>query len=214
MRDEQSNNPTPAFRATVGIVVVVLLLGAFAVWGGAFLIVADLGATLWSAHERWGVDPDALAPARAFASAATAGDYVASAADTPGDAHLRDDLELVADTFRRFATERIAPQAEHIHRQDLDIPRDIIDGVAALRAADCDGVIAMGGGSALDAGGGGVPGPARRAERQRRHIAHVELHQGPLARAAYTQSRGGRKSVRSAASGVPGTMSPGRPSRL
>ncbi|MFN3218296.1 MAG: acyl-CoA dehydrogenase family protein [Acidimicrobiales bacterium] len=95
-------------------------------------VVADLGATLWSAHERWGVDPDALASARAFASAATAGDYVASAADTPGDAHLRDDMELVADTFRRFATDRIAPQAEHIHRQDLDIPRDIIDGVAEL----------------------------------------------------------------------------------
>jgi (2S)-methylsuccinyl-CoA dehydrogenase len=95
-------------------------------------VVADLGATLWSAHERWGVDPDALASARAFAAAATAGDYVASAADTPGDAHLRDDLELVADTFRRFATDRIAPQAEHIHRQDLDIPRDIIDGVAEL----------------------------------------------------------------------------------
>mgnify|MGYP007044782545 CR=1 FL=1 len=40
--DEQSNNPTPAFRATVGIVVVVLLLGAFAVWGGAFTSAEEI----------------------------------------------------------------------------------------------------------------------------------------------------------------------------
>ena len=38
---------------------------------------------------------------------------------TPGPTHLRDDLELVADTFRRFGEDKIAPQAEHIHREDL-----------------------------------------------------------------------------------------------
>ena len=95
-------------------------------------VVADLAGTLWSQHERWGVDAAALDDVRSFVAAATDGDYVATAADDVGPNHLRDDLELVADTFRRFATDKIAPQAEHIHREDLDIPLDIIEGVAEL----------------------------------------------------------------------------------
>ena len=39
---------------------------------------------------------------------------------------------MVADTFKRFGEDKIAPQAEHIHRGDLDIPTDIIEGVAEL----------------------------------------------------------------------------------
>ncbi|MGI9623833.1 MAG: acyl-CoA dehydrogenase family protein [Acidimicrobiales bacterium] len=95
-------------------------------------IIAQLGSTLWAANERWGVADDALAAAQPFAAAATTADFVAGAADRPGAAHLPDDLEMVADTFRRFGEDKIAPQAEHIHRQDLDIPQDIIDGVAEL----------------------------------------------------------------------------------
>ena len=95
-------------------------------------IVGDLAGTLWANYERWGVSADALDETRAFVAAATDGDFVATAADTPGATHLTQDLELVADTFRRFATERIAPHAEHIHRQDLDIPLEIIEGVAEL----------------------------------------------------------------------------------
>jgi len=95
-------------------------------------VISDLGATLWSAHDRWGIAADALDSARAFAAAATNSDYVAGAALTAGDPHLDDDLSLVADTFRKFAADKIAPHAEHIHRQDLDIPTEIIDGVAEL----------------------------------------------------------------------------------
>ena len=95
-------------------------------------VIADLAGTLWSQHERWGVAADALDGTRAFVAAATDGDFVALAADEPGSSHLRDDLTLVADTFGRFAADKIAPQAEHIHRQDLDIPLDIIEGVAEL----------------------------------------------------------------------------------
>ena len=95
-------------------------------------VIAQLGAALWSAGERWGVAVDALVPAQAFAAAASAGDYVATAADLQASSHLADDMELVADTFRRFAEERIMPQAEHIHREDRDVPFDIIHGVAEL----------------------------------------------------------------------------------
>jgi (2S)-methylsuccinyl-CoA dehydrogenase len=95
-------------------------------------VIAQLGATLWSAHGRWGVAVDALAEAQPFAVAGTASDYVAGASALKVPLHLADDLAMVADTFRRFAEEKIAPQAEHIHREDLDIPADIISGVAEL----------------------------------------------------------------------------------
>ncbi len=94
--------------------------------------VSQLGATVWACAPRWGVEPKALEPARQFATAATSGDFVAEVADQNGPRHLGEDLRLVADTFRRFADERIAPYAERIHRQDLDIPSEIIDGAAAL----------------------------------------------------------------------------------
>ena len=40
----------------------------------------------------------------------------------------------MAETFRRFAEERIAPAAERIHRQNADIPEDIISGLGELGA--------------------------------------------------------------------------------
>ena len=52
----------------------------------------------------------------------------------PGPRHLDADFELVADTFRRFAEERITPAAERIHRQNADIPEDIISGLGELGA--------------------------------------------------------------------------------
>ena len=95
-------------------------------------VVAQLGATLWTAHDRWGAAPDVLGSARAFSVAATAGDFVAGAAHYQPPTHLGPDLDLVAETFRRFGADQIAPRAEAIHRGDLDIPFDIIEGVADL----------------------------------------------------------------------------------
>ncbi len=95
-------------------------------------VLSQLGATLWSAHDRWGVTADALDAARVYASAATGSDFVASAPAVAGNRHLRDDMEMVADTFKKFGEDKIAPQAEHIHRGDHDIPMDIIEGVAEL----------------------------------------------------------------------------------
>lgn len=39
---------------------------------------------------------------------------------------------MVADTFRRFAEEQVAPHAEHVHRHDADIPEEIITGLAEI----------------------------------------------------------------------------------
>lgn len=94
--------------------------------------VNELAATVWTRGAEWGIDPAAMGAAQAYASAATDPVYIASTALTPGASHLPDDLDMVATTFRQFGRDKIAPQAEHIHRQDLDIPADIISGVAEL----------------------------------------------------------------------------------
>ncbi|WP_298209125.1 acyl-CoA dehydrogenase family protein [Ferrimicrobium sp.] len=52
----------------------------------------------------------------------------------PGPAHLSPDLELVAETFRRVANEKIAPLADDIHRNNLDIPEAIINQLAQMGA--------------------------------------------------------------------------------
>ena len=49
-----------------------------------------------------------------------------------GPTHLSDDFELVAETFRRFAEDKIRPVAEHVHRTNADVPEEIIGGLAEL----------------------------------------------------------------------------------
>ncbi len=95
-------------------------------------VLADLAGTVWSQYERWGATADVLDPVREYVAASTDPAFVAAAASLRADAGLADDLGLVADTFRRFAAEQIAPRAEHIHRTDADIPDDLIAGVAEL----------------------------------------------------------------------------------
>ena len=94
--------------------------------------VARLGATLWSSGSRWGSDITTLDDVRPFVEAATEPEFVATAAAAPGSTHLRDDLAMVADTFRRFCDDKVAPHAVHIHPEHRDIPDDIIEGVAEL----------------------------------------------------------------------------------
>ena len=43
-------------------------------------------------------------------------------------------MELVQDTFRSFAANVIAPQAEHVHRTNGDVPEDVIEGLAEIGA--------------------------------------------------------------------------------
>lgn len=49
-----------------------------------------------------------------------------------GHRFLPDDIELVRQSFRRFADTRVMPVAERIHREDLDVPEDLIAGLAEL----------------------------------------------------------------------------------
>jgi (2S)-methylsuccinyl-CoA dehydrogenase len=94
--------------------------------------IADLGGKLYGREELWSVEPGALDAARPFVAAYRDPGFVGGLAFETGPSHLNDDFEMVADTFRRFATDKIAPVAEHIHRNDTDIPEEIIAGLAEL----------------------------------------------------------------------------------
>ncbi|MGH9171508.1 MAG: acyl-CoA dehydrogenase family protein [Acidimicrobiales bacterium] len=95
-------------------------------------VVADLVSRTAGRETTWGTEPGWHAGLSPWLEAARAPGLLASLAETPGDSHLDPDFELVRDSFRRFATEQIAPSAEHIHRANADIPEDIVDGLAAM----------------------------------------------------------------------------------
>ena len=94
--------------------------------------VAELAAKLFGREAEWGVEPGALDATRDFLSTYRAPSFLASLADQPGPRHLDSDFELVQDTFRRFAENEIVPVAEHIHRENADIPEALISGLAEL----------------------------------------------------------------------------------
>ena len=52
--------------------------------------------------------------------------------DGDGPRHLDSDFEMVQDTFRRFADDKLTPIAEHIHRENDDIPESVIEGLAEM----------------------------------------------------------------------------------
>ena len=99
--------------------------------------VADLGARLLGRDAVWGVDPGELSAALPFVETHRSPQFLeALAARLPdigtGPRHLPDDFELAADTFHRFAADRVRPVAEHVHRTNADVPEDVIDGLAEL----------------------------------------------------------------------------------
>jgi (2S)-methylsuccinyl-CoA dehydrogenase len=94
--------------------------------------VADLGAKIWGREALWNCSTDALDGARAFVAKWRDPARLASLAFDDGPRHLDADFELVQDTFRRFAEEKIKPEAEHIHRENADIPEDLIGGLAEM----------------------------------------------------------------------------------
>ncbi len=94
--------------------------------------IAELAGRLLGRETEWGVDPGALDGTREFLATYRHPEFMASLAEVDPPSHLDEDFEMVADTFRRFAENEIAPAAEHIHRHDADIPEEIISGLAEL----------------------------------------------------------------------------------
>jgi (2S)-methylsuccinyl-CoA dehydrogenase len=99
--------------------------------------IADIMGRLVGRDGTWGVNPAEVARAHGFVSAHRDPAFLEQVADEcikhgTGPNHLDDDFELVADTFRRFADDKIRPVAEHVHRTNGDVPEDIITGLAEL----------------------------------------------------------------------------------
>jgi (2S)-methylsuccinyl-CoA dehydrogenase len=99
--------------------------------------IADLGARVLGRDALWGVDLDTLSDALPFVEAHRSPQFLeALASHLPesgtGPRHLPEEFELAADTFRRFAADKIRPVAEHVHRANADIPDDVTAGLAEL----------------------------------------------------------------------------------
>ncbi len=97
-------------------------------------VVHDVSAKLLGRELLWDVEPGALRSAGPFLTTYRDPEFLASLAGTDGPRHLDEDFELVADTFRRFAEDRIKPVAEDIHRTNADVPEQIISGLGEMGA--------------------------------------------------------------------------------
>jgi (2S)-methylsuccinyl-CoA dehydrogenase len=96
--------------------------------------VAELATKIYGREALWGVSPDALDAARDFVSTWRDPAVLAELAGEAGPRHLDEDFELVQDTFRRFAEDKLKPVAEHVHRHNADIPEEIIEGLGEMGA--------------------------------------------------------------------------------
>ncbi|MDA8280254.1 MAG: acyl-CoA/acyl-ACP dehydrogenase [Actinomycetota bacterium] len=96
--------------------------------------LSELAGRIVGREAEWGVDPGWMAPAAGFVAAHRAPGTLAALCGVTGDRHLDADFELVRDTFHRFAEEQLRPRAEHIHRENADIPEEIISGLGDMGA--------------------------------------------------------------------------------
>ena len=94
----------------------------------------DLVSRLAGRETAWGVDVAPMRDSQAFLETFRAPELLASLATVAGPRHLADDYELVQDTFRAFAEKVIAPRAEHVHRNNDDVPEEVISGLAEMGA--------------------------------------------------------------------------------
>ena len=94
--------------------------------------VHDLAGKVLGREQEWATKPGALDSTLPFVTTYRDPAFLASLAGEDGPRHLDADFELVQDTFRRFAEDKVRPVAEHIHRTNADIPEDVIRGLAEM----------------------------------------------------------------------------------
>ena len=94
-------------------------------------VAHDLFTRLAGREQSWGCEVGALDAVHGFMAAGREPSFLAGLVDG-APCHLGEDMTLAAETFRRFASERIAPHAEHVHRTNADVPEEIISGLAEL----------------------------------------------------------------------------------
>ena len=95
-------------------------------------ITAELASRTAGREGQWGSAPGWMSPASGFVNVWRAPATLAALAGHEGRRMLDPDFDLVRETFRRFAVEKVRPNAEHVHRTNSDIPEDIIAGLGEL----------------------------------------------------------------------------------
>ena len=95
-------------------------------------VVADLAGKVVGREASWGVETGWAAPAADFLQRQRDPAVLAGLAQSEGPRHLGEDFELVRETFHRFAEDKVRPHAEHVHRENADIPEEVIEGLAEL----------------------------------------------------------------------------------
>ena len=97
-------------------------------------VLHDLTSRLIGREALWGTNLSDVAPTHDFTATYRDPAFIASLATTPGPRHLDDQMEMVQDAFRAFATNVVAPHAEHVHRSNADVPEEIVSGLAEIGA--------------------------------------------------------------------------------
>lgn len=95
-------------------------------------VVSEIATSVFAREHIWGVPLGALEPTRDFVKTYRDPAFLASLSTEEGPRHLAPEFEMVQDTFRRFAENKVRPIAEHIHRRNGDIPEDVISGLAEM----------------------------------------------------------------------------------
>src|SRR3954453_22745715 len=95
-------------------------------------MVHDLASKVLGREQYWNVHAEPTETTREFVRTYRDPAFLASLAGEDGPRHLDSDFEMVQDTFRRFAEDKVRPVAEHIHRTNADIPEDVIGGLAEM----------------------------------------------------------------------------------
>lgn len=94
--------------------------------------VYDVAVKILGREADWGVPAGILTEAIAATAPWRSAPFLSAIAGQQGPRHLDSDFEMVQDTFRRFAEEQVKPVAEHVHRNNEDIPEAIIAGLAEI----------------------------------------------------------------------------------
>jgi (2S)-methylsuccinyl-CoA dehydrogenase len=95
--------------------------------------VHEVAGKAFGREAAWGIEANTFDAVRSFCATYRSPQFLAEvAALGAGPRHLDDDFEMVQDTFRRFAEDKIRPVAEHLHRENADIPEEIITGLAEI----------------------------------------------------------------------------------
>jgi len=95
-------------------------------------VLRSVAAISFGHEQTWKLDNTDLELVRTYVTRHGTPESYAQNSQNPGRSHLSDDMELVAQTFRRFGEDHILEIAEEVHRKDLDVPETIISGLANL----------------------------------------------------------------------------------